>query len=272
MLEFLRDNNKLSGRKARLFACACCRRIWHLLDDPRLRQAVEIAERYADGLAMLNDLMDARLLANEACEEAQEAVYREEFDVFPYTERVTTAKLRANVAGAALAAVSAEPEAPRLHLNAETRRAGRGKPIGCSSFCAGAAGGSAEFAAFTNFQPRDYESLRQGLWAAYDIAKAQEKQRQVVLLRDILANPFRPTPAIDQAWSAWMEGIVRRLAESIYEERSLPGGTLDRTRLAVLADALEEAGCSNQDLLAHCRLAGEHVRGCWAVDLILGKT
>ena len=41
--------------------------------------------------------------------------------------------------------------------------------------------------------------------------------------------------------------------------------------LPILADALEEAGCANQDLLAHCRHSGEHVRGCWAVDLLLGK-
>lgn len=64
---------------------------------------------------------------------------------------------------------------------------------------------------------------------------------------------------------------MRRIAEVIYEERKMPEGTLDCTRLAILADALEEAGCNNADILSHCRSAGPHVRGCWALDLVLGK-
>jgi len=58
--------------------------------------------------------------------------------------------------------------------------------------------------------------------------------------------------------------MVVKLAESIYDERAFD-------RMPILADALEEAGCANADILAHCRQPGEHVRGCWAVDLILGK-
>jgi hypothetical protein len=64
--------------------------------------------------------------------------------------------------------------------------------------------------------------------------------------------------------------LVVSLAESAYQERLLPSGRLDRQRLAVLADALEEAGAGG-DLLAHMRSAGPHIRGCWAVDLVLGK-
>jgi hypothetical protein len=64
---------------------------------------------------------------------------------------------------------------------------------------------------------------------------------------------------------------VKKLAEAAYEERSLPAGTLNTQRLAVLADALEEAGCTDQTILDHLRGPGPHVRGCWAVDLILGK-
>jgi hypothetical protein len=41
--------------------------------------------------------------------------------------------------------------------------------------------------------------------------------------------------------------------------------------LAILADALFDAGCDNEELLTHCRADGPHVRGCWAVDLILGR-
>jgi hypothetical protein len=57
-----------------------------------------------------------------------------------------------------------------------------------------------------------------------------------------------------------------------YEERQMPAGTLDNARLAVLADALEEAGCSDADLIGHLRGPGPHVRGCWPVDLCLGKS
>jgi hypothetical protein len=64
---------------------------------------------------------------------------------------------------------------------------------------------------------------------------------------------------------------VLKLAQAAYDDRLLPSGLLDNTRLAVLADALEEAGCGDAEILAHCRGGGEHVRGCWPVDLVLGK-
>jgi hypothetical protein len=64
---------------------------------------------------------------------------------------------------------------------------------------------------------------------------------------------------------------VNRLAEAAYEERSLPEGTLDAARLAILADALEDAGCTDTDILGHLREPGPHVRGCWAVDRVLAK-
>jgi hypothetical protein len=61
------------------------------------------------------------------------------------------------------------------------------------------------------------------------------------------------------------------MAEAIYEERKMSEGTLDTARLAILADALLDAGCDSEDLIQHCRQPGPHVRGCWAIDLILGK-
>jgi hypothetical protein len=85
------------------------------------------------------------------------------------------------------------------------------------------------------------------------------------LLREIFDNPFRPSPFLSPAVLAWNDGTVRRIAESIYEER-----TFDR--LPILADVLEDAGCHDADILAHCRGPGLHVRGCWLVDLLFGKT
>lgn len=91
------------------------------------------------------------------------------------------------------------------------------------------------------------------------------------LLRDIIGNPLHPPPPLDPAVLAWNDGTVRRLAETAYRERHLPSGDLDRGRLAILADALLDAGCADEDLIAHCRGPGPHVRGCWAVDAILGN-
>jgi hypothetical protein len=81
------------------------------------------------------------------------------------------------------------------------------------------------------------------------------------LIRDIFGNPFRPIVADP----AWVTPTVQSIASAIYADRAFD-------RLPILADALEEAGCTNADLLLHCRQPGEHVRGCWVVDLVLGKT
>jgi hypothetical protein len=93
---------------------------------------------------------------------------------------------------------------------------------------------------------------------------------QAALLRDIVGNPFRPI-FLDSSWITWQDRLIRRLAEAAYHERHLPSGHLDPDRLAVLADALEEAGCDSQDLPRHLRGPGSHFRGCWALDCLLAK-
>lgn len=110
-------------------------------------------------------------------------------------------------------------------------------------------------------------SVEQGRSAVRDA----ERLAQADLFRDVFLNPFRSTPSIDPAWLAWSDGTVRKLAEAAYRDGAHPGETLDTVRLAILADALEEAGCTNADMLGHCRHPGEHVRGCWALDLLLVK-
>jgi len=92
-------------------------------------------------------------------------------------------------------------------------------------------------------------------------------------LRDIFGPlRFRRPPVIAASWLAWNDGIVRRLAEVAYQEREIPGGQLDSTRLEVLADALEEAGCAEPMLVGHCRdREAVHVRGCFVLDLLLGR-
>jgi hypothetical protein len=96
-----------------------------------------------------------------------------------------------------------------------------------------------------------------------DGPSTKSAQRQADILRDVFGNPFRP-PAIDPAWLRWDQGTVVKLARALYDEQAFD-------RLPVLADALEDAGCADAELLGHLRGPGPHVRGCWAVDLLLRK-
>jgi hypothetical protein len=89
----------------------------------------------------------------------------------------------------------------------------------------------------------------------------------VAALRDIAGNPFRPV-SLD---SAWRTPTVSSLAQAAYENRSLPSGHLDNARLMILADAVEEADCTDAAVLDHLRSPGPHVRGCWVVDLLTGR-
>ena len=90
-----------------------------------------------------------------------------------------------------------------------------------------------------------------------------QRPAQRHLLHEVIGNPFRPV-TIEAAWLTWNTGTVPRLAQVIYEERAFD-------RLPVIADALEEAGCTDAAILGHCRGPGPHVRGCWVIDLLLGK-
>jgi hypothetical protein len=93
--------------------------------------------------------------------------------------------------------------------------------------------------------------------------RAEEKAYQADLFRDIFVNPFRPL-TIDPAWLEWRDRTVPRLAEGIYCERAFEG-------LPVLADALEDAGCHDEEILGHCRAPAVHVRGCWLLDALTGR-
>jgi hypothetical protein len=98
-------------------------------------------------------------------------------------------------------------------------------------------------------------------------AEQLERITQARLLRDIFGNPFRPV----QVKRSWLTSTVQNLAAVAYEERNLPSGELDAARVAVLADALEDAGCTDGQVLDHLRGPGPHVRGCWAIDLVLAR-
>ncbi len=202
MLLFLRNAQagkrlRISDRKFRLFAVACCRRIWHTLKATRFRQVVEMVERSADGNG---DVRQAAQLVSNGDHSAVCAV-------------VNTVAYQA---------------AERTVVAAS----------GWSGIVSEWSGSS------------------------YAAGQSAEAIAQCALLRDICDNPFRPV-TLDPLWLAWQDGLVRRLAQTVYEERAFE-------RMPILGDALEDAGCPNPTILDHCRLPAEHVRGCWLLDLILG--
>jgi hypothetical protein len=94
-----------------------------------------------------------------------------------------------------------------------------------------------------------------------ETARVAERAVQAALMRDVVGNPLNPA-SID---SAWLTSTVVALAQGIYAERAFD-------RMPILADALQDAGCDNNTILEHCRGSGPHCRGCWVVDLILGKS
>ena len=97
--------------------------------------------------------------------------------------------------------------------------------------------------------------------------KAQQDRHWVdalALFKEIMGNPFRQ-PTVQREWLTWNDAVVPKLARAIYEHRQFEHCT-------ILADALEDAGCTNTDILDHLRSPGPHVRGCWPVDLLLGKS
>jgi hypothetical protein len=231
MLAHLQQHGKVSDRCLRLWACACVRQAWHLLDDPRSRRAVEVAERYADGEAT-----DAEAARAESS--AFDAVYR-------YAE--------------------GSPHDPGW-LAVWVAATKTGGMFGHNLFA------------------RLLTLTQNGVPPA----------AQAALLRCVVGNPFRAvtlprpwveTPCPDCPPGApdencddcggsgterklgtcpWLTPTVLALAWRAYDER-------DFGLLPVLADALEDAGCADAELLAHLRGPGPHARGCHALDLVLGK-
>ena len=177
-----------SERKARLLGAACCRHVYGGVLDARAIAAVDIAERFADGLAGADELAVSHAAAGSGR---------------GYWE-----------------------QGPEYRLTAPSPAAG----------------------------------LILGL-CTYLGRYLDERTAICNLIRDIFGNPFRPV-AFDPSWRT---STVVALAQQMYESR-------DFSPMPVLADALQDAGCEHEAILAHCRGDGPHVRGCWVVDLILGKS
>jgi hypothetical protein len=274
-----------SSRKLRLFTCSCCRRIEYLLREEGSRQAVAVAERYADGLADRAELALAETRAKAAtwaavqrahgswagaslieavqaawvavwaacaAENTTERDFRGEeppgaFGMPTESLAVRTAQLASWARSVAEGTVPPEERGAPRQLAAQQDAQAEGRPTGLLH----------ELRRLKSSLSR----LEQGPGCS-----TEETLCQAQLVREIFGNPFRSS-ALDVAWLRWNDGCVVRIARRIYDERAYEN-------LPVLGDALEDAGCSDAGILAHCR--GEptpegvgHVRGCWVLDLLL---
>jgi hypothetical protein len=210
---------KASGRKLRLFACACVRSSWALSyhDNSVLWDtAIELAERFADGDATAGALEDALKMLPAA--PGQVARWAESL-LEDAAKALDPGKDPAEVAREALEAT----------VSLESRDPDRGYVVN-------------------------------GWWSKAGREKCN-------FLRDIFLPPA--PPVLPPAWLAWNAGAIPKMARAVYEG----GPRFAHTELAVLADALEDAGCDEERILDHCRgwSPAEHCRGCWVVDLILDK-
>lgn len=206
MIRHLRG--KVSDRKLRLFACACCRRVWDHLSEEQSRKAVEIAEAFAEGKATSEEMKSA-------------------YSALPHVGSMPACVAHANADRAARSAASATADIAWSSVYIDE---------GVGLF------------------------VSEGTDQAANRRRGAESSAQCALLREIIGNPFKPVP-LDPAW---LTPVVIALAREIYDERAFG-------RLALLARALEEAGCEKAELLVHCREPGEHVRGCWLIDALLDE-
>jgi hypothetical protein len=221
MLDYLVEHAEIATeRKLRLLAAGWCRDIVYLLPRNKRRwAAIRIIERYADGLASVWELAEARIAGSDAERQRH------------------------------------HPQAGRAVYWAASRR----PDITCLTSVWEGAGEAIALDAMKQAQvpPREMAGV-------YDQALAEITRRQADLVRECLGNPFRPA-SVDTAWLTWASGIVVHLAEAIYDEQAFD-------RMPILADALEEAGCSDADILGHLRDARPHVRGCFVLDVLTGRS
>jgi hypothetical protein len=215
MLGFLQS--KASERKLRLFACACCRRIDHLLTLDPYQKALDLAEKYADQP--------------------------------PAVSRFKSANTRLWKARQGLSSTHQHDAAMTAVIHCFH--------VGVEEF--------AQWAAETAFDAEALEGYEETPDSEPNYAHLRATHRSALsdqsrLLVDIIGNPFRPV-TLD---ASWLASTVHALATRIYDEKAFD-------RMPILADALQDAGCDNEDILNHCRQASEHVRGCWVVDLVLDR-
>jgi hypothetical protein len=241
MIAFL--SGRWTQRKAMLYICAGLRSLWELLYDEGSQHAVEVAECVAEGTASEGDVSQAEYFA-----ETPTFGYDFESECVRTWNRQSAGVQRLFEMG-----IYTEEDLLVDGLLGDERTRSRLQ-------------NAAQIAYHALYQ---IEEGRLGDHLMEHLS-SQEEWPRGWLVREIVGNPSCPI-SISPSLLAWNDGTITRLAQAAYDERILPAGTLDNTRLAILADALEEAGCSDEQILTHLRCGSDHYRGCWVIDLLLGK-
>ncbi len=255
-----RGNQGLISRELRLFACACCRHVVSLMTDERSSQAVDVAERYADGNASRDELDAAHAAASLAEHSIMQRIKQINAAAPASVGDQDTGEWRLysiddwNPEGRRLNAARAASNCARILVmstpgNPELKYSGDWLVARAVAIYAHKAGSGRDRLASMEaaFLAQDPEYL------------TYEDHSQADLLRCIFRNPFRLVAAEKQEAGPG----IRDMAESIYRHRGFD-------RMPVLGKELEISGRVGPDVVSHCTNANVHVRGCWALDIARG--
>jgi hypothetical protein len=235
MLDYLRGIGTTSDRKFYLFSVGVCRHAWSFLRDPKSRAAVEILERYAEGQASAGELTAAAIEAEIACSCPSAASHA----TMPWTHAsVALNSVFSHLPDAESRLQESEKAEPVDSISDARNAAYAARYVGCPD---------------VRVQPWDAEH-RKSIQA--------EDALHAKMLRCVVGNPVRSKPPL---CSSLLTETVLAIARTIYESRSFD-------RLSGLAAALEEANCTDAELLEHLRRPGPHARGCWALDAVLDRS
>jgi hypothetical protein len=238
------------------------------------RAAIEAAERFAEGAASQEAFNTALNEAYSGYYQSRHGSLHEAVVYWALVEHSSWSLTHSASLCAGAIADSAAPQHPSVLVAVKRTENAEADARDCiaEADIAAARGMQAAYqaavaradAARTEVQ-RAHDNAEAAYAETHAAAERAERAVQAALARCIIGPlPFRPV-GIAPSLLKWNGGAVLKLARGIYEERAFD-------RMAVPADALEEAGCENQDILLHCRSPGEHVPGCWVVDLVLGKS
>ncbi|HJZ54410.1 MAG TPA: hypothetical protein VKE74_05605 [Gemmataceae bacterium] len=233
MIEYLKSGRRVTDRKARLLACGLLRRFADWLADEAL-DAVKVAEQYADGRAGPDQLAAAAAEVWVGVQEDSERHWSEGPNRFGPVTRV-------------------------LHRDVDLESL---FDYGYEVIDRDATGGIDRWY-HPEWNDQGRERDREELVRRVLAAREREGAFQAALVRELFGDPFRPSRLRPGA-ACLRTDAVRLLARWIDDRQ-------DFSAMPILADALEEAGCDDQDLLDHCRHGRSHARGCWALDLVLGR-
>lgn len=219
-------------RRLRLFAYACSQRFLSEQSEEIFHRALKAVERRAEGNCSDEELQEIHRIILDRINDLESTLRN--------AEGIIVSNQRLSIANAFLCAVSP-------HFTRKEVSAGIVSTIGSLVFYVRS---SVAAPVWELTQSREET----------DKIEEAESVFQVSLVKELFGNPFRSAAFSPESRTDTAVALARQM----YDSR-------DFSAMPILADALQDAGCDNDDILNHCRGEGPHVRGCWVVDLVLGK-